>query len=196
MNAKDESAREALLGYFSQNGMLLCNENAELPYLDLVGGSWNAIVSLMESGDVFYSHFYKNRVTYLSRELYFALKPFRRRAERLTAQSEHLLAFLQAAGEASAEQMQNDCMLEKKAQTEALNALVSELFVTVLRRDVTIHESWCTFAYGAAERWEEKQAQTINQTNKGSNEGEAEQILLRQLSQKQVNTLLRPHKTE
>ena len=117
----NDPAKEALLLYFSQNGLLLCNENAELPYLDLVGGSWNAIVSLMESGDVFYSRFYKNRVTYLSRELYFALKPFRQRAERLSAQSQRLLAFLQAAGEASAEQMQNECMLEKKALTEALN---------------------------------------------------------------------------
>ena len=183
----NDPAKEALLLYLSQNGLLLCNENAELPYLDLVGGSWNAIISLMESGDVFYSRFYKNRVTYLSRKLYFALKPFRLREERLSAQSQRLLAFLQAAGEASAEQMQNECMLEKKAQTEALNALVSELFVTVLRRDVTIHESWCTFAYGTAERWEEKQAKTMIQ----SSEGEAEQILLRQLSQKQVNTLLR-----
>ena len=187
MSAQADPAREALKQYFSQNGLLLCNENAELPFLDLVGGSWNAVVSLMESGDVFYSRFYKDRVTYLSRELYLALKPYRRRAEKLTPQRERLLAFLQAAGEANAEQMQDTCMLEKKAQTEALNLLVSELFVTVLRRDVTIHESWCTFCYGTAERWEEKQK---NQTYINS-EGAAEQILLRQLSQKQVTALLR-----
>lgn len=178
---------EALKQYFSQNGLLLCNENAELPYLDLVGGSWNAIVSLMESGDVFYSRFFKNRVTYLSRELYLALKPFRQRAERLTPQSERLLAFLEAAGEVNVEQMQNACMLEKKAQTEALNLLVSELFVTVLHRDVTIHESWCTFCYGTSERWEEKQITQVTTHD----EREAEQILLRQLSQKQVNSLLK-----
>ena len=187
MNTQTDPAREALLTYFAHNGMLLCNESTELPFLDLVGGNWYAIVSLMESGDVCYSRFYKNRVTYLSRELYFALKPFRRRAERLSAQSKRLLAFLQAAGEATAEQMQNTCMLEKKAQTEALNVLVSELFVTVLRRDLTIHESWCTFTYGTTEHWEEKQA---SQTNIKSESG-AELILLRQLSQKQVNALLR-----
>ena len=61
MRKPADPAREALKQYFSQNGLLLCNENTELPYLDLVGGSWNAIVSLMESGDVFYSRFYKNR---------------------------------------------------------------------------------------------------------------------------------------
>lgn len=187
MIGQDERAREALLGYFSQNGFLLCNENTELPYLDFVGGNWNAIVSLMESGDVFYSRFYKNRVTYLSRELYYALKPYRRRSEKLNTQSERLLSFLQSAGEANAEQMQSECLLEKKMQTEALNTLVSELFATVLRRDMTIHESWCTFTYGAAERWEEKKAQ------KGGflSESTAEQILLRQLSQRQVDALIK-----
>ena len=187
MSTQVDPAREALLTYFAHNGMLLCNESAELPFLDLVGGNWNAIVSLMESGDVCYSRFYKNRVTYLSRELYLALKPFRRRAEKLTPQSERLLAFLEAAGEASAEQMQNACMLEKKAQSGALNLLVSELLVTVLRRDVTIHESWCTFCYGTSQRWEEKLTTQLTTQD----EREAEQILLRQLSQKQVNDLLR-----
>ena len=75
--------------------MLLCNQSAQLPYLELVGGDWNAIVSLMEGGNAFYSRFYKNRVTYLSPDLYYALKPHRRRLERLDANSMRLLAFLQ-----------------------------------------------------------------------------------------------------
>ncbi len=186
MTERDEAAREALLRYFSQNGLLLCNESAQLPYLDLVGGSWNAMVSLLESGDAFYSRFYQNRVTYLSPALYFALKSRRRRAERLDESSKRLLSFLRAAGEANAERMQS-CLLEKKAQTEALNRLVAELFVTVIRRDVTFHDSWCSFCYGPAERWEEKQARNLG----ASSVGEAEQILLRQLSQKQVAALLR-----
>jgi hypothetical protein len=156
MNGRDERAKEALLIYFSHNGLLLCNENAELPYLDLVGGSWNAIVALMESGDVFYSRFYRNRVTYLSRRMYAALRPHRRRNERLDGDAARLLAFLTAAGEANASQMQRACLLDKKTQAKALDQLVAELFVTVIRRDETIRENWCTFYYGPAERWEEK----------------------------------------
>jgi len=167
--------------------MLLCNQSAELPYLELAGGNWNAIVSLLESGNAFYSRFYKNRVTYLSPTLYFALKPHRRRAERLDETSARLLAFLDAAGEASAEQMQQTLLLTKKTQTEALNRLVSELFVTVIRRDVTLNENWCSFTYGPAERWEEKQARDLGAIDVG----EAEEILLRQLSQKQVASLLK-----
>jgi len=158
-----------------------------LPYLELVGGDWNAIVSLLESGDACYSRFYKSRVTYLSPALYFALKPHRRREERLTQDGARLLAFLRAAGEATTPQMQAECMLEKKALTQALNQLVFELFVTVLRRDVTLNETWCSFAYGPVERWEEKQARNHIEPSVG----EAEHLLLRQLSQKQVVSLLK-----
>ena len=182
-----DPAREALTRYFSQSGMLLCNTSEELPYLDLVGGSWNAIISMMEDGLAYYSRFYKNRVTYLSSALYIALKPYRRRLDRLDDDSMRLLDFLQAAGEANAEQMQQTLLLTKKAQTDALNRLVSELFVTVIHRDVTMNETWCSFTYGLAETWEQRLPREIH----GPKIGEAEEILLRQLSQKQVKSLLR-----
>ena len=158
MLEQDEQARGALIAYFRENGLLLCNENPKLPYLDLVGGNWNAIVSLMESGDVFYSRLYQNRVTYLSRSLYYLAKPYRQKEHRLDATSARLLAFLRAVGEANAEQMQVACLLEKQAQTKALEQLMRELLVTVSRRDKTIHDSWCTFYYCPAERWEERQS--------------------------------------
>lgn len=185
MNEQDERARKALLAYFLENGLLLCNENAELPYLELAGGTWNAIISLIESGDVFYSRLYRNRVTYLSRALYFAMKPHRRRMQYLDATSLRLLEFLRAAGEANAEEMQAACLLEKKAQTKALNQLVCELLVTVSRRDVTIHETWCTFRYCIAEAWEHKQSGGAN-----ADEAEARHLLSRQLSEKQIQKLL------
>ena len=156
MQTQDEQARAALIAYFGENGLLLCNENPALPYLDFVGGNWNAIVSLMESGDVFHCRLFHHRVTYLSRALYFAMKPYRRRMHRLDAISIRLLAFLRAVGEANAEEMQTACQLEKPAQTKALELLVDEMFVTVSSRDKTIHETWCTFCYCPAECWEEK----------------------------------------
>ena len=158
MPEQDEKARGALIAYFRENGLLLCNENPKLPYLDQVGGNWNAIVSLMESGDVFYSRLYQNRVTYLSRTLYYLIKPYRQKERRLDASSTRLLAFLRVAGEANAEQMQAACLLQKRVQTKALEQLAKELLVTVSRRDKTIHDSWCTFYYCPAERWEERQS--------------------------------------
>ena len=187
MQTQENGAREALLRYFSQNGLLLCNQSKELPYLELAGGDWNAIVSLKESGDAFYSRLYQNRGTYLSPALYFACKQHRRREQRLTQHSARLLSFLRAAGEATTQQMQNACLIEKKALNEALNQLVYELLVTVIRRDVTLNENWCTFVYGPAERWEEKQTRNMPPVASG----DAEAILLRQLSQKQAASLLK-----
>ena len=83
--------------------------------------------------------------------------------------------------------MQQQCLLEKKAETEAHNRLVYELFVTVIRRNATLNETWCTFTFGPSERWEAKQPRE----NRTPIVGGAEEILLRQLSQKQVAVLLR-----
>ena len=182
MNERDEAAQRALRAYFAENGMLLCNESRDLPYLDLVGGNWNAIVSLMERGEVCYSRLYRDRVTYLSRALYTAMKPYRQRLLRLDEPSRRLLEFLRATGEASAEQMQAACLLERKAQTAALNALVSELFVTVSRRDVTIYESWCTFFYCPVELWEQRQPNPPP--------ADARQLLSRQLTERQIDRML------
>ncbi len=78
--------------------------------------------------------------------------------------------------------MQAACLLERKAQTAALNALVSELFVTVSRRDVTIHESWCTFLYCPVELWEQRQPNPPP--------ADARQLLNRQLTKRQVDRML------
>ena len=72
---------ELLKGYFSRNGFLLCNECRNMPSLFNVGGDWNSIVQLIEEGQVFYSKLYKGRVTYLSREFYAQVKPYRQRME-------------------------------------------------------------------------------------------------------------------
>ena len=71
-----DDTRPLLRNYFAQMGLLLCNENPYLPSLPTVGGTWNDIVAMMETREVFYSKLYKGRVTYLSRALYYHLKPF------------------------------------------------------------------------------------------------------------------------
>ena len=187
MDKKDAQAREALLSYFSRNDVLLCNENTELPYLDLVGGTWNGIVALMESGDVFYSRLYHNRVTYLSRTLYFALKPHRRRIVRLSAESLSLLEFLRSVEEADNQAMQTACRFDRKTQIKALDQLISEMFVTVIRRDQTIRDNWCTFYYGLSEHWEQKKKDVVG----GSDCADAACLLRRQFTEKQVIAILK-----
>jgi len=184
---QEKNAVAALQAYFQNNALLLCNENAVLPYLGMVGGDWNAIVRLMEQGDVFYSKFYKKRVTYLSRAFYFALKPHRGRTERLSATARNVLAFLGGFGEANAETIQAACMLEKKAYAAAMDELIFELLVTATGRDQTMNETWCSFFYGTSERWEQKRPGNGPQPGFG----EAAEMLRGVFTEKQIDALLR-----
>ncbi len=177
----------ALSGYFGENGLLLCNEHPNLPHLGLAGGNWNAVVALMERGDVFYSRFYKNRVTYLSREWYFALKVHRGRYLRIPEESLRVYDFLRSAGMGNARQIQAVCRLSKKRYDAAMLALFREMLVTVLWRDETISENWCTFLYGTSETWEQKQPENRPQAN---NE-DAQVLLARYFGQTEVQRLLR-----
>ena len=89
-----DDTRPLLRNYFAQAGLLLCNENPYLPSLPTVGGTWNDIVAMMETREVFYSKLYKGRVTYLSRALYYHLKPFRQREANLSPEAAALLSLL------------------------------------------------------------------------------------------------------
>ena len=93
-----------------------------------------------------------------------------------------MLEFLQAAGEANAEEMQTACLLETEAQTKALNSFVSELFVTVSRRDVTINETGYTFRYCLAGTWEQRQPVCDTE--------DAGRLLSRQRANRQIDRLL------
>ncbi len=148
------TAVENLQAYFAGHGLLLCNENRYLPCLWDVGGDWNAIVTLMERGDAFYSKFYKGRVTYLSSALYWQLKPYRQRMERLSPEAARLYAYLEAAGAATTEQIKASLLLTQKSCSACMDELFCELLATVLRRDQTLQENWCTFAYGTFGAWE------------------------------------------
>ncbi|MCI9264047.1 MAG: hypothetical protein HFF06_05685 [Oscillospiraceae bacterium] len=97
--------KDLLRGYFAQNGILLYNENRELPSLSSIGGQWNDIVALMENREVFYSKLYKGRVTYLSREFYYHVKPLRRREERLSPQARELLSLLRQTAPMGTEEL-------------------------------------------------------------------------------------------
>ena len=143
-----------LRAYFRQNGLLLCNESRELPSRFTVGGDWNAVVALIESGEVFYSRLYKGRVTYLSRDFYYAAKPFRRRAEKLSPAAGEAYAFLSSVESASTKEIKQSCLLSSKAYTQAMNELGAELLATALRRDQTMLANWSSFLWGTAACWE------------------------------------------
>ncbi len=177
--------KDLLRSYFAQNGILLCNENRELPSLSSIGGKWNDIVALMESREVFYSKLYKGRVTYLSREFYYHLKPLRRRERHLSRQARELLALLRQTDPMGTEELKRLFPLWGPHFGTYLEELLRELLVTAFRRDRTISESWCTFLWAPAESWEAALSPLP------SSPAEARRLLSSLLSEKQIDLLLK-----
>lgn len=144
-----------LKSYFQAQGILLCNENRELPSLASVGGDWNGIVSLMEQGEVFYSKLYKGRVTYLSRAFYAQIKPYKQRLEKVSPAAKRIFEFLREAGPADTAEIKNALKLSGKPLSESMGELFRELLVTVIKRSQTLNVNWCSFDWGTYETWEQ-----------------------------------------
>ncbi|MBY9078440.1 hypothetical protein [Paenibacillus sp. CGMCC 1.18879] len=148
------SSRTDFLSFeFQRYGLLLLNEDPKLPSVVGVGGDWQSLMSLIESRSVFYSKIYKNRVTYLSKELYFHLKPFRQR-KNLTEIEGGICDFLNEVGEAEKDEIVSALMLGKDSYNLSMDSLFKSLYVTAIRRGRTINQQWSTLFWGTSDRWE------------------------------------------
>jgi len=149
-----ETKISLLQSYFLKNDMLLCNENKDLPSLTTVGGDWDSIIMLIEQGEVFYSKFYKGRVTYLSREFYYKVKPDKQRTHKLTAKAREVLELIEAANPVSTSAIKDKLMISSKEYTACMDELFKELLVTAIKRDRTINANWSSFCWGTSQHWE------------------------------------------
>lgn len=155
---RDETAvimqEELLKSYFFKHGILLCNENAYLPSLSSVGGDWNSIVALIEEGQIFYSKLYKGRVTYLSRDFYAQIKPYKQRVNKVSQTSRLIFDFLKETDRANTAEIKNVFKLSSKTFSESMDELCRELLITAIERDRTMNVNWSSFYWGTYGTWE------------------------------------------
>ena len=183
-----EDVRISLLqAYFKQNGLLLCNANNELPSLGTVGGDLNSLVALIERGEVFYSKLYKGRATYLSRDFYYQIKPYKHRVTKLTAKSREVLEFIKAAGMAGTKDIRERLMISSKDFTACMDELCKELFVTAIARERTMNANWCSFYWCTYERWE----QILPIENAGADTEKIHEMLSAIMTDRQIMSLLK-----
>ena len=176
-----------LKSYFYHNGLLFCNSNGDLPDIGSIGGDWDSIVALIEQGEVFYSKLYKNRVTYLSRELYYQIKPYRQRVDNLSDKSKEVIEFLEANDSASTKTIKYILGIPSKEFTICINELCKELLVTAVKRDRTINVNWSSFKWGTFQQWER-----LKPLPKVGHDAERLNILLSTvLTENQIRSLLR-----
>lgn len=135
--------------------LFLCNENPELPSVAGMGGDWDLIMRLIESRRIFYSKIYKNRVTYLSSDLYWAVKPYKQRWSKLSERSQNIFKFVDDFGEITTSEIKNIFQISNKQFTQCINELSKELFITAVSKEKKINHNWSSFYWGSYQLWEE-----------------------------------------
>lgn len=157
-----------------------------MPSLFNVGGDWNSIVQLIEEGQVFYSKLYKGRVTYLSREFYAQVKPYRQRMELISSHSRLIYNLLDTIGYANAQDIKRLLNLSNKVYTDAMHELSQELLITAIHRDKTINQNWSSFYWGTYKTWES--LYPISDIEVSTSR--LKQLLDRLISEKEIHKLL------
>jgi len=147
---------ELLRAAIELRGFLLCNPEGKMLSTGCVGGDWNSVVALLESGEAFYTKIYKNRAGYLSRELYYQLKPYKQRTDKLSENAQKMYELLQASDFASTKEIKRTLMMSSCEFNRALYELSKELLITAVRRERTLNPAngWCSFYWASAAEWE------------------------------------------
>lgn len=183
----DDRSIRMLLSYLGQHGLLLCNDNTNLPSLSQIGGDWNSIITLIERGEVFYSKLFKGRVTYLSRDFYYQVKPYKQRVAKLSAQSREVFEFVKNTEPVTTQEIKQLLALPQKIYDQCMTELCKELLVTATQRDKIINVSWSSFLWGTYSFWEQiKPSERIEPELSRIND-----LLSGLLTEKQVQHLLK-----
>ncbi|MHA6529941.1 AlkZ-related protein [Paenibacillus sp. BAC0078] len=184
-------ASELLAAAFGRYGLLVVNEHPDLPSVIGAEGDWQALMGLLEARQVFYSKICKNRVTYLNKELYFHLKPFRQK-KIFTETERRIYDFLDEAGEAEKDEIISVLMLSKASCNAAMDELTKSLDVTATRPGRTLNSTWSTLVWGTSRRWEEGLLEEPNSYSKEESVHYIRERLKGILSEKQIAQILKP----
>lgn len=140
--------------YLDEMSMFLCNDYGKLLSFSQLGGDWDSLMTLIEERKVFYCRLYKNRVTYISDRLYWSIKPYKQRLEKVSEKSRDIFFFLDEFGEATTSEIKNVLTLSNKDFSKHANELVKELLITATTRDKKINNNWSSFYWGTYKLWE------------------------------------------
>jgi hypothetical protein len=174
-----------ILSYINSFGILLCNNNKYLPSIFDVGGSWNAVVNLIEKKEIYYCKVFRKRTAYLSKDLYRMLKPFKQDITILPEKSLMIYNFLNKYGISNTKTMREILGLSTATFNLYFSPLLREMLVTAIDRDKTMNVSWSSFNWGIYSEWEED-----NDYSYTYDKDLLYEILRRQLSQKEIDKLL------
>lgn len=147
--------QEELLDYINNYGILLCNENSDLPSLVSLGYNWENITGLIDSHQIFYCKLYKKRSTYLSKEVYLLLRKCKTQKE-MDSNSKEVYELIKSTDAAEKDDLKKKSSLDAKSFDKAFDFLLENLYITALINGKYLNPNWSTFVYSTAERWEKE----------------------------------------
>lgn len=142
------------LCYLEKHGILLCNQNPLLPALEDIGCSWNDVVELIDSHQLFYCKAFQKRTTYLSAQVYYLLKAVRP-AKPLPLAAGQLYTLMENRPPVDTTFLKEVSHLSAKGYQQGFDFLLQNLYITALANGKQLNPNWSTFRYGTAAAWEE-----------------------------------------
>ena len=139
--------------YLEANGILLCNQNPDLPALEDVGCTWQDVTALIGQHKLFYSKAFRRRTTYLSPGAYYLLKAVKPQVP-LIPPAERILSLLDNGSTAETAFLKQVCGLSPKEYRDGFDFLLQNLYITAMANGTVLNENWSTFQYGTAQAWE------------------------------------------
>lgn len=178
-------ARQSELSeYMDMNGILLCNENKELPSLCGLGYNMENIIGLIELHQVFYCKVYKKRSTYLSVKAYKLLSRCKI-VKDFPSEAEVIYNEIKKYDFVDKDDLKQALNMEKKTFDRAFDFLLENLLITAWCGK-KINSSWYSYLYCTSDQWE-KQVQGLHFN--GNPKEELWRIFNGHMSEKDFNTL-------
>lgn len=140
-----------LADYIDMNGILLCNENRELPSLCELGYNMENIIELIKLHQVFYCKVYKKRSTYLSIKAYHLLRRTKT-VKELPSDAEVIYNEMKKYNLVDKDDLKESLHMEKKIFDKAFDFLLENLYITAYSGK-RINPSWYSYLYCTAEQW-------------------------------------------
>lgn len=139
--------------WLKQNGILLCNQNPDLPALEDIGCTWRDAMELIDAHMAFYSKAYKKRTAYLSQEAYYLMKALRPQRP-MNGPARELYSVIEENPGADAAFLKSACAMESGDYRAGMDFLLQNLYVTAIARGRELSESWSELLYCTAQEWE------------------------------------------
>lgn len=172
----------------NNKGLLLLNSNKYLQSIIGEGGTWETAMSLIDKKKVFYSKVYKNRVTYLSTEIYYCLKDFRQ-SSLITEDEQMVIELLESANGMTTKVIKEVLPIGSDRVKKAIDSLCKKLLITVIKPGKKINDTWSEVEWGTYEQWEEEASLTFSYS-----EEDKKNIILSKLkgslSEKEIEKLM------